>query len=615
MTQPDVPSTSEPASSPSPATLDKGSAPPSQKSPSDHWNRSVGLDWHDLAIALLLGVSYIILLVKTAHVQGYARDEGFYFSASEHYARFFQALLNNPSQAIKRPFVDSIFVANHEHPVFVKSLFSLSWLFLYKKWHLFAEEGTSFRFPGMVFAGSALSLLYLWGKQAFDRHVGLIAALLYALVPTTFYHAHLDCFDVPIATMWLFTAYCFYQAHRNGGWGWAITTGIVYGFTLNTKHNSWFLPIALLAFSLLARGTKLTRDGALSQLRIPKAWLAMVTLGPLVCVATWPWLWHDTARRFHEYMLFHLHHDYYNMEFLGTTYWKPPFPRSYAWLMTAATVPMVTLALFGLGLGRSLVTRGFPYLYQWLQTCFRTAGRSLPSWIPPFSPAPRDPTSVELLWAIALVINYAPWLSRGTPIFGGTKHWLTAYPFLCLFAGLGFRWLVSLVRSTLPSNLPNVFSNYLLVPLLGVSVVIAPAVETLRVHPWGLASYTPLVGGNPGAATLGLNRSFWGYTTGSVVEFLNEHVPRYGTVYVHDTAWSSWTMLQHDGRLRKDIRGVGSPAGADAALYHHEQHMEGVEYQIWVAMGTTSPALVAGPDFVPTIWVYLRPPGKVKKLR
>jgi hypothetical protein len=31
--------------------------------------------------------------------------------------------------------------------------------------------------------------------------VGLVSALLFAFMPRIFYHAHLDCFDVPIAVM------------------------------------------------------------------------------------------------------------------------------------------------------------------------------------------------------------------------------------------------------------------------------------------------------------------------------------------------------------------------------------------------------------------------------
>ncbi len=143
-----------------------------------------------------------------------------------------------------------------------------------------------------------------------------------------------------------------------------------------------------------------------------------------------------------------------------------------------------------------------------------------------------------------------------------------------------------------------------IIALLGAAVVAAPIAETLHAHPWALSSYTPLVGGAPGGASLGLNRSFWGYTTGAVVDYLNEHVPPRGTVYIHDTAGQAWDMLLRDGRLRKDIRGVGAVAGADFALYHHEKHMLGQAYQAWVAFGTTSPEHIAGLDGVPVILVY-----------
>ena len=48
-------------------------------------------------------------------------------------------------------------------------------------------------------------------------------------------------------------------------------------------------------------------------------------------------------------------------------------------------------------------------------------------------------------------------------------------------------------------------------------------------------------------------------------------------------------------------------ADASYALYHHEPHMLGQEYQAWVAFGTTRPDHIAGLDGVPVIWVYRRP--------
>jgi hypothetical protein len=134
-----------------------------------------------------------------------------------------------------------------------------------------------------------------------------------------------------------------------------------------------------------------------------------------------------------------------------------------------------------------------------------------------------------------------------------------------------------------------------------VSIVMA-----LRVHPYGLSAYTPLVGGAPGAATLGLNRTFWGYTTGSLTDFINQRAPQAGTIYVHDTALQSFDMLRADGRLRDDLRGSLSIAGSNLALYHHEPHMSRVEYQIWVDYGTVVPAAMLTHDGVPVTWIYER---------
>ncbi|MCC6647145.1 MAG: glycosyltransferase family 39 protein [Polyangiaceae bacterium] len=534
------------------------------------------LDRRDLLAAALIVVAATWLLTSTAGTLGYARDEGFYFAAAESYARWFELLLRDPGRAVTRASVDAAWSVNHEHPALLKSLFALSWSLLHGRLHLFAEEGTSFRFPAMVLSGVATAVTYLWGTEARGRRAGAVAAGAFFFVPTTFYHSHLDCFDVPIAALWTLTAWAYWRSLIGGGWRWAVLAGVLFGLALDTKHNSWFLPFFVCAHTCLSRRAELWEGLRRGRLSLPLAIPCMALLGPLVFVAGWPWLWYDTASRFFGYVQFHTRHEYYNMEFLGQTYWRPPFPRGYAWLMTAATVPAVTLvaALVGVALAARRARR----------------------------PHGDDPGATDLAWALGALIGFAPWLSTGTPIFGGTKHWLTAYPFLALFAGVG----VDRALSTLGALLPPRRARWAVVAAT-VCVCASPVVQTLRAHPWGLSAYTPLVGGAPGAATLGLNRGFWGYTTGSVLDVLNG-LPKGSSVYLHDTAWDSWKMLQRDGRLRGDLRATLAPSGADAALYHHEAHMAGVEQQIWVALGTTTPAAVRGLDGVPIVWVYLKAP-------
>lgn len=545
----------------------------------------------DPAIAFALAVGYVALLLGSVHDLGYARDEGFYFRATYDYKGWFDVLFSDPAKALQQSTVDAHFRQNHEHPVFVKSLFALSWKFLYYGVRLFAESGTAARFPAMVLSGIAVAVVYLWGRRSTGRLAGFVAALFLAMQPAIFYHSHLACFDAAVMSMWLITTYAYFRSLESGSVPLAILTGVLYGLELNTKHNAWLLPPALVVHFLITRGKRgLLRDLATGHTRLPLALGTMATIGPVVFYLTWPWLWFDTGRRLVDYVSFHVNHEYYNMEFLGVTYFKPPMPRLYAWVMTIATVPTITLACFLLGLVRSV--REIPF------------GRAHQSRTPAERRDHEKAYSARTLWFLCLFTSYAPWLSSNTPIFGGTKHWITAYPFLCLFAGVGFDWAAQRIASLAPPGLrrfrvPELFAS--------ASVLAAPVVMTIHSHPWGLSAYMPIIGGEPGGASLGLNRSFWGYTTGAVQDFLNERSPPHANVYLHDTAYDSWVRYTHDGRIRKDLQGTLELSASELSLYHHEQHMARVEYQLWVDYGTVRPARIGAYDGVPIVWVYVRP--------
>jgi len=552
------------------------------------------LDRVDYALCVALWIGYVILLLATVENLGYSRDEGFYFQAARSYEGWFELLRTDLPRALDPGTVDRYWTANHEHPAFMKSLFALSHRYLFQNLRLFQEQGTAYRFPGMAVSAFGVVVTYAWGRREMGRLAGLVAALSLAFMPRIFYHSHLACFDTPVMTMLLVTTYAFARSLESG-LAWSIATGVLYGLLLDTKHNAWLLPCAFVLHFVLTRGAHAARELRAGRVAIPSAFFAMALLSPLVFYLGWPWIWHDTARRLADYVAFHLGHEYYNMEFLGQTFWKPPMPRLYAWVMTFATVPGITLSLFGVGLVVSLLAR-------------------LPTWrarIPALMPEHSEPGSrtelqprptALLLWFLCLLMCYAPWWSDDTPIFGGTKHWMTAYPFLCLFAGRGFAFAADRLAELVPwkawaSRTPQAFAG---------CALLGPLCMMLHSHPWGLSFYTPLVGGAPGAASLGLNRTFWGYTTGAVQGFLNERSPSHASVYVHDTALQSWDMLQQDGRVRKDLRGTLSLAGSQVALYHHEPHMHRVEYEVWVDYGHDAPADIGTFDGVPVVWVYTR---------
>lgn len=576
----------------------------------------------DPFVALALGVVYCLWLLGSVHDLGYARDEGFYFSAADSYRKWFEILFEDPNRAIQQTLVDKYWRVNHEHPALVKSLFAFSKWILHDELRWFDEPGTSYRFVGMAFSSLAIAVTYLWGRRALAAHgdtsariAGIVAAAGFALMPRVFYHSHLDCFDMPVLAMWMLTTYVYWRGFERPSFGWSLAAGVLYGLLLNTKHNSWLLPFALVAHALYHRGLPMLADlragrFAAALRRVPKALWFMATLGPLLFYATWPWIWFDTLDRLREYVLFHTKHVYYNMEFLGQTYFAPPFPRLYAPLMTLATVPAITLALAGLGvLAASL-------------SALRGVGSRFRCWVynsgfwhcfsrPPADSAEHERLSTRALWLLCILVSYAPWVSEQSPIFGGTKHWMTAYPFMALFAGEAFLLASRVARSAF--EVPWWQRSHLVEAVMALCVLVAPYAITRDSHPWGLSTYTPIVGGSPGGATLGLNRSFWGYTTGAVQDEINA-LARPGTkIFVHDTALSAFRMMVRDGRLEDGLRPQLSVAYSRIALYHHEQHMSRVEHQIWTEYGTVRPFTVAGPDGVPVVWVYERVPDAPQK--
>ncbi len=567
----------------------------------------------DPLVGLGLAATYVASLLATARSLGFSRDEGFYFSAATDYKRWFVLLFSHPSRALERAAVDASWGANHEHPSLMKSLFALSHLFLHDRAKLFDDASTAFRFPAMLSMGLAIWVTYMFGTRAYSRSAGVAAAVALMLMPRVFYHAHLACFDVPIMAMWITCVYVYWRAEsgaegpgialagpgnaRPSGLSGAIVVGVVYGLTLETKHNAWMLPGVFLPHALLVHGRAMSRAaGRSGRLPIPASLVAMATIGPAVFLLLWPWLWNDTVPRLQAYVQFHLHHDYYNIEFLGRTYFDAPSPKAYMPVMIAATVPTVTLLLFAVG----AIDR--------LRAIARRTRESLVARLPRTVPGDRLHTDALIL--LALVVPLSVFLLPRTPIFGGTKHWITAYPCLAILAGRGFDLVWKAAEPWLSSRLRfagDTRKRLVAEIAAGALAFSGPLAVTAHSHPFGLSSYVPFFGGTAGGADLGLNRQFWGFTTQSLAPYFAANAPQGAAVYIMDTAWPSWQRMTDEKRLRPDLRGVGSPAEAMFSLVHHEQHINEVDYNIWTEYGTTAPDYVLTHDGVPIVSVYKRP--------
>jgi len=556
------------------------------------------LDLKDHALGAGIGAVYVGWLLSTARGLGFARDEGFYFNACSHYARWFQVLFDTPKRALERASIDASWSANHEHPSLMKSFFALSWMFLHEKWKVFHDASTAYRFPGMVMMGLCLYVTYVFAAQAYSRRAGLVAAVLLGLAPNMFYNAHLACFDVPIMAMWTCAIYMYWLAERKGG-GYAIWAGIVYGLTLETKHNAWMMPAVVLPHAVMLHFKDLRSGAKGSTIPVPTSLLSMALIGPVVFVGLWPWLWNDTLPRVQEYVNFHMNHEYYNIEFRGKDYFAPPSPPAYAPTLIFATVPTITVLLFLIGAvetKRGIVSR-------LLSPLLALRNIKLPKFFERGVAA--DPFQTDLLILLGFAVPISVFFLPRTPIFGGTKHWFPAYPFMAILAGRGFDLAFEACRSIVQARFPAVTERTLQTAML-LMITAGPALITRHSHPFGLSTYVPFVGGTQGGADLGFNRQFWGFTTESLGPYFEKNAPKGATVFIHDTAWDSWARLVDEKRVPPTLRAVASPSEAQFSIVHHELHMAEVDYNIWMAYGKSTPDFVLTHDGVPIISVYRR---------
>jgi hypothetical protein len=561
------------------------------------------LGFRDHLLGAGIGLVYLLVLLVTASDLGMSRDESFYVTAADSYGAWYELLSREPGAALTRDAIDRHWSYNSEHPALVKTLFAWSMLLDRKlipelrvalggsPEPLFSRPSTAYRLPGMLSAALTLWLIYVFGARVAGRRFGVFAALAYATLPRVFYHAHLDCFDVPIVLMMTWTAYAYWRSLVDRRW--ALVCGVAYGCALATKHNSWLLPgIFLIHFAWMgAQEWRRRRAGEPASVSLVPYWLlALLVISPLLFFGSWPYLWFDSWRRLSSYVAFHLHHEYYNIAYFGVNYFRPPFPVSYPFVMTLFTVPL-TLSVLVLA-GLALRTRA--WLPLWLSARIWPRGGLLP-----------DARCTDVLW---LGCAFTPLLVialPSTPIFGGTKHWFSAYPFLCLFAGYAALRVVVSAEARLLSRGLSDPGPYALACL---AVLLAPGVaETAHSHPFGLSHYTLPAGGVAGAADLGMNRQFWGFTTGSVAGFLRERMPDGGSVFINDTTHGAFEMLKRDGHLPDNIRVSGNLSEADYVLVQHEHHMAEVDFQAWQLFGSVQPVHVLTYDGVPIISVYEHP--------
>jgi hypothetical protein len=362
--------------------------------------------------------------------------------------------------------------------------------------------------PMILFSVTA-GALFAFNAGRFGVWTGVATAGAWVLQPRLFAHAHYAHYDDVLTCLWVCAILAFIKAvepresnspgaRPRPRWGWVVVFGLIAGAAAATKLTGWFLPLPFLVWSVLYRDRRavltLLVGGAV-------AVLAMYALTP-------PW-WNNPVGGVERFLRSNLTRSLTTKIptlFLGQVILTPkdslPWYNTLVWTVFVTPVGFLSLALLG----------AFAALRH---------GR-------------RRPLGLLILvhWLFLLTLRALP----HTPGHDGERQFLAAFGVLSLVVGLGAALAL------------EKFGRW--GKLLIASAVAEGAVSIALSFPFLLSYYSPVVGGLPGAARLGMEPTYyWDALSDDALDWINAHcVP--GEKVLFPTYPTTWRYLRQSGKLK-----------------------------------------------------------------
>ena len=242
---------------------------------------------------LILFFATMLLIGATLKDYGVTWDEPPYFHATDLHMRWLADSMENMIRGELRKSLDDQTIKdawhwnpyNVPHPPFSRIVSG----FARNISSLFLGKISAYRVGPALFFAVLVTVMYLWMTELFGRATGLFSALALILTPNLFAFAHIAVTDLPLASMWFITAYCFWKGLAN--WKWSAALGVVWGLALSTKFPALLIPAPLILWAHLFHRDKYVNNV-----------FALLSLAPIVMVATQPYLWHQTGLRVLEFV-------------------------------------------------------------------------------------------------------------------------------------------------------------------------------------------------------------------------------------------------------------------------------------------------------------------------
>jgi hypothetical protein len=336
---------------------------------------------------------------------------------------------------------------------------------------------------------------------------------------------------------------------------------VLCGWAADSKLTGWFLPLPFFAWTLLYRDRR--------------GWITLGVGGVVAVVVLFafnPCWWAEPisgVERFFRSNLTRGKTIPIPVAFLGRIYDTPkeslPWYNTLAWTVMVTPIGFLGLGLIGVGLG---VVAGV-----------RRAVRL------PASPIASFAALASLHWAFLLALRAMP----KVPGHDGVRLFLPAFGVLAILGGIGAaivikrggRWGQGIIAAA----------------------IVEGAVSLAVMMPVPLSYFSPIIGGLPGAATLGMEPTyFWDGLSAEAVDWLNANTPP-GRSVRFATFPTSWLYLKQTGQLRVPLDGHDPNPGRPKwfVLQNRPGALEPAEREL-LARGR--PAFVVSKLGVPLVLIY-----------
>ncbi|MCE5236922.1 glycosyltransferase family 39 protein [bacterium] len=544
-------------------------------------------------LGLGLGAFTLALLLATAGDIGLTYDEPVYSSRAMRAGQWLGLVLTAPSVAFERDTIDRLWDATGDEQAGLLKL--IAWPAAMAA-SPFAPSLAALRAGTMLIVAVFIGFMFVFLANTRGRLEAAFACLALIFMPRVFTHLHLLTMDAPVMAFSFLAVAAAYLAALHGPeqrpkcWLWVALLGLGFGAAISCKANGWFVPFIVLPWLLLMRRWRV----------LAAALVSMAILGSLVFLATWPWLWFDTAARVARYFSFFVKHYPIGVEYFGQVYGVAPW--HYPLVMLAITTPLVVLGLAvvgvvkaGIGDGNGVLT---PAPLPRSAALRSGEGNSDGSG----GGTPCDGGLLLLmLWAV--IVNLVPAMLPSSPKYNGVRLFLPVFPPLAVLAAAGFGWAARGLATRLARDLRE---RRLVLVLLLLVALLPQVYMTTSVHPFGMSYYNALIGGLHGAQQQGMEPTYWGDAYVAALPWLNEHAPQGARVWVNVAGFvSSVQIYQQFGMLRSDLQLTGGEAafhGADLYLVMNKPTELGdLGKEI---MGAGKALYVKELDEVPLVWVF-----------